>query len=64
VRKMSMLHRWLACVLLGFIALVSTACAPEVGSPAWCERMDATPKGDWSTNQAADYARNCLFQSE
>lgn len=39
-----------------------TACEPEVGSEAWCENMDETPKGDWTANQAADYARHCLFE--
>jgi len=28
-----------SCVML-------QACAPKVGSPEWCEKMDATPKGD------------------
>ena len=36
-------------------------CAPEVGSEAWCAAMDEKPKGDWTANEAADYARNCLF---
>jgi len=38
------------------------ACEPEVGSEAWCESMDETPKGDWTANQVADYARHCLFE--
>ncbi|NIW25493.1 MAG: DUF3012 domain-containing protein [Gammaproteobacteria bacterium] len=46
-------------IALSFIAIA--ACEPEVGSEAWCERMDDTPRGDWTANQAADYARNCLF---
>ena len=60
------------CRLLSFgllgIAIVSTsACAPsvrrspEVGSRAWCEQMDEKPKGDWTANEAADYARHCLL---
>ena len=36
-------------------------CAPEVGSDAWCKDMDAKPKGDWSTNDAADYAKHCVL---
>lgn len=39
-----------------------TACSPEVGSKAWCEQLQAKPKGDWTANEAADYAKNCLFK--
>jgi hypothetical protein len=43
------------------LVVLASGCAPEVGSQAWCERMDETPQGDWTGNQAADYARQCLF---
>jgi hypothetical protein len=42
-------------------ALLVLACSPEVGSKAWCEKMADKPKGDWSGNEAADYAKSCLF---
>jgi hypothetical protein len=48
-----------------FTLLMATwlaACAPEVGSKAWCEAMQAKPKGDWTANETADYARHCLFK--
>ena len=38
------------------------SCSPEVGSDAWCEKMKDTPKGDWSTNDAGQYAKNCVFK--
>ena len=44
------------------IALLLAACAPEVGSDAWCEDMDEKSKGDWSTNEATEYARSCVFR--
>ncbi len=37
-------------------------CSPEVGSEAWCQKMEDTPSGDWSGNQATDYAQHCLFK--
>lgn len=43
-------------------APILTACSPEVGTPAWCKKMEETPKGDWTTNQATDYAKHCLFK--
>ena len=52
-------------VLIAALGLVLSACAPEVGSAAWCEAMDEKPKGDWSMNEAADYAKSCVLrQSE
>jgi hypothetical protein len=44
------------------LALVLFACSPKVGSEAWCEKMAETPKGDWSANEATDYAKHCLFE--
>lgn len=52
----------LAALAVALTLLAVSACAPEIGSEAWCERMDETPKGDWTANQAADYARHCLFE--
>lgn len=48
------------------LVLISTAllsaCAPKVGSPKWCENMEEKAKGDWSINDAADYAKNCVLK--
>lgn len=45
------------------IATLLAACAPEVGSDAWCEDMTEKPKGDWSVNEAAEYAKSCVFKT-
>ena len=42
---------------VGFLA----ACSPEVGSPEWCEDMKEKPKADWTANEAADFAKSCVF---
>ena len=44
------------------ITFLLVACAPEVGSVEWCEDMDEKAKGDWSTNEAAEYAKSCVFR--
>ena len=44
------------------IALLLAACAPEVGSIEWCEDMDEKATGDWSTNDAKEYAKSCVFR--
>jgi hypothetical protein len=43
-------------------ALGALACSPKVGSDAWCAKMKETPKGDWSANDAADFAKHCVFK--
>ena len=45
------------------LALLLSACAPEVGTREWCEDMDEKPKGDWSTNDAKAYARYCVLNT-
>lgn len=49
--------------LFAVIAIVGglSACAPEVGSPEWCADMKEKPKGDWSANEAADFAKHCVL---
>jgi hypothetical protein len=48
------------------LTLVATAllnsCAPKVGSPEWCAKMEEKPKGDWSLNDARDYTKYCVFK--
>ncbi len=54
-----MRHRVLISLLFALLAL---GCAPEVGSEAWCEKMKETPKGDWSANDAAEFAKSCILK--
>ena len=52
-----------ALLIVALIGLLTglSGCAPEVGSPRWCEAMAEKPKGDWTANEAGDYARHCLI---
>lgn len=50
-------------VVMGVLAVLLAACAPEVGSERWCEALKDKPKGDWSANEAKDFAKHCLFKS-
>lgn len=52
------------CVkLFAMFMIVGTvsACSPEVGSDEWCADMKEKPKGDWSGNEAADFAKHCVL---
>ena len=37
------------------------ACSPEVGSEKWCNAMDKKPKGEWTANEAGEYAKYCML---
>ena len=54
---------FVAQIALGvFLAIVAAGCAPEVGSERWCSQMNEKPKADWSTNDAAEFAKSCIFK--
>lgn len=44
-----------------FLSLFLSACSPEIGSKEWCAELKEKPKGDWSMNEAGDYAKHCLL---
>ena len=46
------------------VALMLLACSPEPGSKRWCASMDEKSAGDWSTNEAAEYTKSCMFSSD
>ena len=49
--------------LVVLAALVQVAgCAPEVGSERWCNAMKEKPKGEWTANEATDFAKHCIFK--
>jgi len=50
-------------VAVTLAAMFIASCAPEVGSDAWCEDMANKPKGDWTANEAAEFAKSCIFKS-
>ena len=50
--------RVLAVVLLLGLQM---GCSPEVGTDKWCGKMKEKPKGDWTANEAADFAKHCIL---
>jgi hypothetical protein len=50
-------------VLLGILSLF-IGCSPTIGSKEWCKDMREKPKGDWTANEAADFAKYCIFESK
>jgi hypothetical protein len=54
---------WQAVVLIGVAGWLA-ACEPEVGSERWCESMREKSPGDITANEAVEFARSCVLQSQ
>lgn len=53
--------KFISIALAGIFMVGLSGCAPEVGSEKWCKQMSEKDSGDWSANEAADYAKHCVF---
>lgn len=51
----------LTTVTLLLLAALMGACAPEAGSQKWCEKMEEKPNGEWTVNEAKDFAKYCVL---
>ncbi len=40
-----------------------SACAPEVGSDAWCESLAKKSKSDWTVNEATEFVKSCIIKT-
>lgn len=49
-------------IFLSLLLIQLIGCSAEVGSEKWCSSLKEKPKGDWSTNEAADYTKHCVFK--
>ncbi|MBT4889272.1 MAG: DUF3012 domain-containing protein [Rhodospirillales bacterium] len=59
---MKLLSKNIAVVVVSMFAFgMLSACSPEVGSEEWCEELKEKPKGDLTSNEAADFAKHCIF---
>jgi len=59
---MSSVKKIILSTLAAAFFLSLSACAPEVGSDAWCTDMKQKDKAEWTANQATDFAKNCVFK--
>jgi hypothetical protein len=49
-------------VLLIALSTLLAACAPKVGSDAWCKAMQDKARGEWTMNETADFAKFCILK--
>jgi len=61
-RQASLTKRTYLALSLALVAAALCACSPKVGSEAWCRAMSDKPKGDWTVNEAADFAKSCIIK--
>ncbi len=52
----------LLAIIISIVLL--TGCSPKIGSKEWCDDMKVKKKGDWTANEAKDYAKHCLFRKD
>ena len=48
--------------LFAMFAQIIVGCAPEVGSPGWCDSIKDKPAGEMTMNEAKDYAKHCILK--
>ncbi|MEA3406249.1 MAG: DUF3012 domain-containing protein [Pseudomonadota bacterium] len=48
--------------MLSLFLLGLVGCSAEVGSDQWCAELKEKPKGEWTANEATDFAKHCLLK--
>jgi hypothetical protein len=51
----------LRTALLSVFIIGLSGCSHKVGSEAWCQDLKDKPRGDWTLNETADFAKFCLL---
>ncbi|MCW8962670.1 MAG: DUF3012 domain-containing protein [Gammaproteobacteria bacterium] len=59
---MNIWNKTFTILVSGLLLISVTGCAPEVGSEAWCNDLKEKPKGEWTANEAGEFAKSCIFK--
>lgn len=59
---MNIWNKTFAILVSGLLLLSVIGCSPEVGSEAWCNNLKEKPKGEWTANEAGEFAKSCIFK--
>ena len=57
----SLFKSCMGVVCAALTAATLMACSPDVGGKEWCEDMKQKDKDQWTANEAAAFAKNCVF---
>jgi hypothetical protein len=55
------MKKLMVCIVAALFAGSLAACSPEVGSDEWCGDLKEKPKGEWTANEAGDFAKHCVL---
>ena len=47
-------------LLLMVVVLTTSACSAEIGSEAWCEKMQEKPKEEWLAEEISPFFTHCV----
>jgi len=50
----------ITCTAL-LVVLSFSACSPEPGTKAWCDKIKEKPRGEWTANDASTFAKHCMM---
>ena len=56
------INRIAMAAAIATVAVIVAACSPEVGSEEWCNDMKEKPQGEWTVNEAKDFAKHCILR--
>jgi DUF3012 family protein len=59
---MLIIKKFVPVGLAALLLLMLSACAAEIGSEQWCSDMKAKQKGDWTANEAMEFAKSCVLK--
>ncbi|MDH3978996.1 MAG: DUF3012 domain-containing protein [Gammaproteobacteria bacterium] len=59
---MSLVKKYISAGASVALLAMLSACAAEVGSDAWCADMKEKESGNWTANEASDFAKHCILK--
>ncbi len=61
IMKIAQVKTFVLPLAVAAFTISVAACSPEVGSEEWCNDLKEKPKGEWTTNEATDFAKHCVL---
>lgn len=58
------LSRTIKATSVGAALVLIAACSPQVGTEAWCDKIEAKAKSDVTAAEAKDYAKHCILRKD
>lgn len=59
---MLMCNKRLVLIVVFVLGLAVLSGCAKVGGERWCDQLEDKPKGNWTMNEAGDYAKHCIIK--